>query len=61
MRVLAGQHRRACVDTADFPVDVAVVCRPSIGQRVAGSAGGPYLAPMIAGEGLSSGFRGGRL
>ena len=61
MRVLAGQHRRACVDASDSPVEVEVVCRPSIGQRVAGSAGGPSLAPMMAGEGHFSGFRRGRL
>ena len=26
VRVLAGQHRRAFVDTADFPFYVAVLC-----------------------------------
>ena len=61
MRVLAGWHRRACVDTADLPADVAVVYRPSIGGRVGGSAGGPSLAPMMVEEGPSSGFRRGRL
>ena len=57
MRVLAGKHRRACVDTPDLPVDVAVVRRPSIGGRVAGGAGGPSLAPMVVGECASSVFR----
>ena len=56
VRVLAGQYQRACVDTANLPVDVAVVRWPSSGERVAGSAGGPSLASMMVGEGPSSGF-----
>ena len=56
MRGLAGQHRRACVDTADLLVDVALVHRPSSGGRVRGSAGGPSLAPKMVGGDLPLGF-----
>ena len=51
----------AHASTQPIPVDDKVVCRPSIGERVAGSAEGPSLAPMMVGEGASSTFRRGRL
>ena len=59
--VLGGKNRRACVDATEFHVQVELVCRQSIGGRAAESVEGPSLAPMMVGEGLSGGFRRGRL